>query len=156
MNTRIHSTRLLGATPEAVFEAFRQPERLARWWGPAGFTNTFQEFDFREGGDWRFDMRGPDGRVYPNRSHFVEIVPVRKIVIEHIGAIHHFFLTISLSEEHGRTRIDWEMVFDSPEERDRVLPYVPKCNEENFDRLEVELSRDQSGSGFRSANVDSK
>ena len=29
------------------------PARIARWWGPAGFTNTIHTFDFRPGGEWR-------------------------------------------------------------------------------------------------------
>ena len=39
------------ARPEVVFAAFEE-ERLARWWGPDGFTNTFHEFSFTPGGRW--------------------------------------------------------------------------------------------------------
>ncbi|MEZ5299563.1 MAG: nuclear transport factor 2 family protein [Verrucomicrobiales bacterium] len=46
-----------------------------------------------------------------------------------------------MAEELGRTRIGWEMRFDSEEDCGRVLPYAPRCNEENFDRLEAELDR---------------
>jgi uncharacterized protein YndB with AHSA1/START domain len=41
---------------------------LSRWWGPAGFTNTFEVCEFKKGGRWSFVMHGPDGRNYPNES----------------------------------------------------------------------------------------
>ncbi len=35
------TTRDIPATAADVFAAMTDPERLARWWGPAGLTNTF-------------------------------------------------------------------------------------------------------------------
>lgn len=137
--TAVDNTRVIHASREAVFEAIRDPERLARWWGPAGFRSTFHEFDFRPGGAWKLDMHGPDGSVYPNESRFREIVPDARVVIEHLGGTHHFILSIGLTDEAGGTRIHWHQEFDTPEERARVLAYVPRCNEENLDRLESEL-----------------
>ena len=60
----IVSTRVLDAPRELVFRAFSDPDLLARWWGPEGFTNTFHEFDLRPDGAWRFVMHGPDGTDY--------------------------------------------------------------------------------------------
>ena len=70
----IASTRVFDAPRERVFRAFSDPQVLARWWGPDGFTSTFQEFDFRPGGAWRFVMQGPDGADYRNESEFIEVV----------------------------------------------------------------------------------
>jgi uncharacterized protein YndB with AHSA1/START domain len=42
--------RVLHARPAQVFAAFQQPALLAQWWGPAGFSNTFEQFDFVPGG----------------------------------------------------------------------------------------------------------
>ena len=66
------STRLIDAPRERVIAAFSDPEQLAKWWGPNGFTNTIKKFDFREGGDWHLTMHGPDGTDYRNESVFVE------------------------------------------------------------------------------------
>jgi len=82
MSTFRHS-REIPAKPEAVFEAFRDPACLARWWGPDGFTNSFDTFEFRPGGQWLFTMHGPDGANYPNQSEFLEIVPHALIRIKH-------------------------------------------------------------------------
>lgn len=77
--------REIPASPEAVFDAFRDPVRLARWWGPDGFSNSFDVFEFRPGGQWQFTMHGPDGANYPNQSEFLEIMPNSLIRIKHIN-----------------------------------------------------------------------
>lgn len=133
------STRLLAATPAEIFAAFADPERLARWWGPRGFSSTFEEFDFRVGGHWRFTLHGPDGQNYPNHSVFEEIEPGARIVFEHHP--HHFRMRIALEPQGESTRIHWRMTFDGPEQRDRVAAIVIPSNEENFDRLAAELER---------------
>jgi uncharacterized protein YndB with AHSA1/START domain len=33
-----------------VYQAWTNPNHLKNWWGPNGFTNTFNEFDLRPGG----------------------------------------------------------------------------------------------------------
>jgi uncharacterized protein YndB with AHSA1/START domain len=40
------TSRVLDAPRERVFRALSDPEALARWWGPDGFTSTFDAFDF--------------------------------------------------------------------------------------------------------------
>lgn len=132
------TSRVLPFPPDHVLAAISDPQRLARWWGPHGFTNTIHEFSFRPGGTWVHDMHGPDGAIYPNRSTFLETGPHR-VVIEHHASVHHFILTLGLSPDIKGTRLTWRQTFDSGEECDRVRTYVPRCNEENLDRLEAEL-----------------
>lgn len=55
----IVSSRIFTSPRELVFKAWSDPDHLKNWWGPAGFTNTFEAFDFRPGGRWRFVMHGP-------------------------------------------------------------------------------------------------
>src|SRR5262245_64576765 len=69
--------------PERVFDAFAQPEVLARWWGPGGFTSTFEVFEFRPGGRWKFVMHGPDGSNHPNESVFLELDGPSRLVVQH-------------------------------------------------------------------------
>jgi uncharacterized protein YndB with AHSA1/START domain/GNAT superfamily N-acetyltransferase len=138
----VHS-RVIDATPERLFEALSTASRLARWWGPAGFSSTFQTFEFRPGGEWKFVMHGPDGTNYPNESVFTEIVPARRVVIEHISDVHHFLLTITLEPVDGGTRVGWQQVFDTAEHRDQIAHVVIDANEQNLDRLAAE-ARSQS------------
>ena len=65
--------RVLAYRPDAVFDAFARPELLAAWWGPDGFTNTFEVFEFRPGGRWKFVMHGPNNAHFPNESVFLEL-----------------------------------------------------------------------------------
>jgi uncharacterized protein YndB with AHSA1/START domain len=137
----IVTSRVLDAPRERVFEAFSDPARLARWWGPAGFSSTFHEFDLRPGGHWRFILHGPDGANYPNESVFVEVVKPERIVFDHLSD-HWFRMTITLSARPaGQTLITWHMLFETAAERDRIQAIVVVANEQNLDRLEAELAR---------------
>ncbi len=133
----IHS-RSIDASPEEIFAAISDPARLARWWGPKGLSNTFESFDFEPGGKWTFTMHGPDGTDYPNESVFVEIIPSRRVVIEHLSEPHHFVLTISLEAKWGGTLVRWQQVFDSAGHRNAIAHIVAEANEQNLDRLAAE------------------
>jgi len=136
----IVSTRVFDAPRERVFRAFSDPRVLARWWGPDGFTSTFQEFDFRPGGAWRFVMHGPDGADYRNESGFIGVVSPERIVLEHLRPMHRFLMTMTFAEEAGKTRLTWRMEFDSVAELERVRAFIPGANEQNFDRLQAQLA----------------
>ena len=73
-------TRVFDAPRDLVFKAWTERDRLARWWGPHGFTNPRCEIDVRPGGAIAIDMRGPDGNVYPMKGLFREIVPPERLV----------------------------------------------------------------------------
>lgn len=137
--TDIISTRLVAASREEVFGAFADPGKLAKWWGPQGFTNTFEEFDFTPGGKWRFTMHAPDGSDYPNESEFVEIMPSEKIVFIHHQPVHVFRMTMIFTEEGEKTRIVWQMRFETPAEAEKFRKFIIAANEQNFDRLEAIL-----------------
>jgi uncharacterized protein YndB with AHSA1/START domain len=139
-DSEIVSARVFDAPRERVFQAFDDPTLLAQWWGPKGFTNEFQQFDFRPGGAWRFLMHGPDGTVYQMANDFLEIVPLEKISFYHPQSGHEFRLTMTFAEEAGKTRLTWQMRFDAREEAQRVRQAVSEANEQNFDRLEALLA----------------
>ncbi|MGH8105498.1 MAG: SRPBCC family protein, partial [Arenimonas sp.] len=136
--------RVINAPREKVFKAFSDPERLARWWGPNGFSSTFHEFDFRQGGAWRFMFHGPDGTDYPNENVFVEVLTPERIVLEHVVG-HHFRLTITYTEQGDKTLVGWRQIFDTAEEKLRIEKIVSKANEENLDRLATEVSNMAGG-----------
>lgn len=133
------TSRILDAPPERVFTAFSDPAHLARWWGPKGFTNTFQEFDLRPGGHWRFVMHGPDGGNYQNDSVFVEVAPPHKVVFQHVSAP-QFEMTITFEEQAGKTRIGWRQRFDSADECQRIAKFAVEANEQNLDRLAAQVA----------------
>ena len=137
----------MSASPRRVFAAFEQPDWLARWWGPKGFTNTFEQFDFTPGGRWVFVMHGPNGADYPNESVFREIRRDTRIVIEHVVRP-WFKLTVTLAERRGKadddqTHLVWAQAFESPEMATKLRPIVGPANEQNLDRLEALLAGDR-------------
>ncbi|MBB1253886.1 SRPBCC domain-containing protein [Streptomyces sp. OF3] len=56
--------RVLHAPRAVVFRALIDPDELARWWGPEGFTIPAVERDLRPGGSFRITMRPPDGEAF--------------------------------------------------------------------------------------------
>lgn len=138
-NGAIVTERVLRAEPTAVFAAFERPERLAKWWGPAGFTNTIDAFAFEPGGRWKYVMHGPDGRDYANESTFREIEPYERIVIDHIS-LPKYDLTIKIAADGGRTHLTWVQEFENNEFALRMKDFLSNANEENLDRLEKLLA----------------
>ena len=72
-NCEIVSSRIFDTEPERLFRAWSDPNHLKNWWGPKGFTNTFNEFDFIVGGKWRFIMHGPDKGNYINAVSYTHL-----------------------------------------------------------------------------------
>lgn len=127
--------RLLPFVAGEVFSAFEHPEQLARWWGPDGFTNTFETFEFQPGGRWIFTMHGPNGANYPNESIFREIIPNAKIVLDHVVAP-KFRLTITLTPQGDQTRLHWSQCFETPALLERLRAICEPANKQNLNRLE--------------------
>jgi uncharacterized protein YndB with AHSA1/START domain len=135
----IVTTRVLPFPPEQVFRAIADRDRIARWWGPAGFRNTITQFDFRPGGEWKLTMHGPDGKDWPNECRFETIEAPHTVVVRHENAP-HFRLSMTLAPESGGTRLQWRQVFDDAKVRDQLAAMCVPANEQNFDRLQAELS----------------
>jgi len=128
------TSRDIPVPPESIFAAFSNPESLAKWWGPSGFSNTFNQFQFRPRGKWSFVMHGPDGINYPNESEFIEIVPNEKVVIRHHSQP-NFTLTITLISSEKGSSINWIQEFDNEEIANNIAHIVEPSNEQNIDRL---------------------
>jgi uncharacterized protein YndB with AHSA1/START domain len=73
-------TRVLSAPKASVFEAWTDPKKLARWWGPHAITNPECEVDLRPGGRYRIVMRGPNGVEYPLKGAFLEIARPDRLI----------------------------------------------------------------------------
>lgn len=136
----IKNERTFSFSPRNIFAAFERTESLAQWWGPKGFTNTFQQFEFRPGGRCVYVMHAPNGADYPNETVFREITPHSKIVIDHVSKP-EFTLTVTLTPHGDETHLLWEQDFGDPETAKRMLPLCKTANEENLDRLQAILAK---------------
>lgn len=128
-----------------VFAAFADADQLAQWWGPDGFTNTFEHCDFSPGGEWRYTMHGPNGADFFNVSEFVDIVPDARVVIDHLRPMHRFTLTITLDERESKTTLVWRQRFATEAEFAEIREFLFHANEQNLDRLGRVLGAGDSG-----------
>jgi uncharacterized protein YndB with AHSA1/START domain len=115
----IIATRIFDAPRELVFEAWTDPQHIAQWWGPNGFTNTIHSMDVRPGGEWDFIMHGPDGTDYKNRIIYREVVRPERLVYDHVsGPLFH--ATVTFEEQGEKTKLTVEMLFESADLRNKV------------------------------------
>lgn len=140
--TTFKTSRLIAASHEQVFAAFSDPQRLARWWGPDGFTNTFNICEFKTGGVWSFVMHGPNGGNHSNESVFLEIEPPEKIVIQHKSKP-EYRLEILLKPAAEGTTVLWTQTFEDADVAARIEHIVVPANEQNLDRLTLEVMRER-------------
>jgi len=136
----ISNTRTFPSTPREIFRAFEDPWILAQWWGPSGFINTFETFEFKPGGRWVFTMHSPDGANYFNDSIFHDVTPDTRIVIEHL--VNPWFrLTITLTTTNDQTELRWDQEFENPDVADRMRQLCVTANEQVLDRLQAILAK---------------
>jgi uncharacterized protein YndB with AHSA1/START domain len=135
-------TRKLNAPVDLVWEAWIQPEHIANWWGPDGFTTTISKMDMRPGGEWNLVMHGPDGTDYDNKSIFREIVPLKKIVYEHM-TYPWILATIEFEDQGEQTFVKWHMLFESAEVFLQVVKTykADKGLEQNVAKLDAYVSK---------------
>lgn len=119
-------SRVVDAPQELVWKVWTEPEHVAKWWGPNGFTCTIETMDVRPGGMWKLVMHGPDGVDYPNKSRFIEVVKPERIVFSHGGAKEggpgvHFEATWTFEALGGKTRVTGRLLFPTAEKRDFVV-----------------------------------
>ena len=67
--------RVLLAPRSLLFKACTEPDELAKWWGPRGFTAPRVEVDLVVGGSYRIAMQPPDGDVFYLSGEFREVDP---------------------------------------------------------------------------------
>ena len=134
----IQIQRTVPYIPDEVYAAFADPIRLAKWWGPKDFTNTFEMFEFKVGGRWKFIMHGPDGSNYPNESLFSVLEPGKMIVIQHVSQP-HFTLSVSLLPSGTGTRVLWVSAFEDPKVVAAIRHIAEPGAEQNLDRLYMHL-----------------
>jgi uncharacterized protein YndB with AHSA1/START domain len=120
----IAATRVFDAPRDLVWKVWTEPEHIAKWWGPKGFTTTTYNMDLRPGGVWRFVMHGPD-RDYQNKITYIEVVKPERLAYKHGGEKEvepvNFQVTVTFEEQGGKTKVDMRMVFPSANARDYVI-----------------------------------
>src|SRR5262245_39520444 len=148
-SNEIRITRLYDAPVKAVWDAWTDPEQVAQWWGPRGFTITTHSKDLRPGGHWNYTMHGPDGTDYPNSTIYHEVEPGRKLVYDHGGNADRpplFRVTVLFVDLDGKTKMDMTMTLATPEAAEETYKAIKKHNgNSTWDRLAEYLEHESSG-----------
>lgn len=75
---RLH--RVLRASPERVYRAFLDPDALAKWLPPNGFTGRVQELDARVGGTYKMSFTNfTTGHTHSFGGEYRELVPHERL-----------------------------------------------------------------------------
>lgn len=148
MNTLIRTNRIIHFSPSSVYAAFANGETLASWWGPDGFKNEFEVFEFKNGGRWKFTMIAPNGARYANQSVFIDLKPAEKVVIRHDCAP-FFTLTIKLAPHELGTMLHWEGEFDDAKVLEAIKAIAVPATEQNIDRLIQALEKTKAAGSIK-------
>ena len=104
-------TRVFNAPRDLVFKAWTDPEQMAKWWGPDGFTNPVCELDARPGGKIRIDMRAPGGTIYPMTGTFYDVEEPTRLVFSEVAedlegnALLKGHTIVTFEDQGGKTKL---------------------------------------------------
>jgi len=142
-------TRFYDAPVQLVWDAWTDPDQVAQWWGPRGFTLTTHGKDLRPGGSWVYTMHGPDGVDYPNVTRYLEVEPGRRLVYDHgasEGRPPLFRVTVVFTSVKGGTRMDMRMTLPTPEAARDTKKFIRQAGgNSTWDRLAEYLENERSG-----------
>jgi uncharacterized protein YndB with AHSA1/START domain len=119
-------TRVFDAPRALVFKAWTQPEHLAQWWGPKGYSLPSCQIDLRPGGAYRFQMKSPTGNLVWWHGVVREIVEPERIVLtcavdnlDGASIVGQTTLTVTLEDYAGKTRLTLrQTIFETAAIRD--------------------------------------
>lgn len=148
-SNEIKIIRIYDAPVKVVWDAWTDPEKVAKWWGPRGFTLTTHSKDLKIGGHWSYTMHGPDGTDYPNKTKYLEVDPYVRLVYDHGGSDDRppmFRVTVLFAEENGKTKMDMTMSLPTPEAAEETKKFIKKAGgNATWDRLSEYLTKEALG-----------
>jgi uncharacterized protein YndB with AHSA1/START domain len=139
-------TRTFNAPRQLVWDAVTKAEHVKRWYGCAALTFATCEIDLRVGGSYRYTMRTPDGVEHTMTGVYREIAAPERIVHTERYETTGFtspdaLVTMTLTEQGGRTRLQSVILHQNKESRDGHLNAgMENGARETFDRLEALLA----------------
>lgn len=145
----IRITRIYDAPVELVWDAWTDPEQVAEWWGPRGFTLTTHRKDLRPGGIWDYTMHGPDGVDYQNKTLYFEVEEYKKLVYDHGGNDDRpplFRVNVVFSSTGNKTTMDMTLTLPTPEAAEQTRKFIKQAGgNATWDRLAEYLEQETAG-----------
>lgn len=76
----VHLHRVLRTTPEKLYRAFLEPDALAKWLPPYGFTCKVHHMDVRVGGTFKMSFSNfSSGHSHAFGGEYLELVPHQRL-----------------------------------------------------------------------------
>lgn len=145
----IKITRIYDAPVKLVWEAWTDPQQVAQWWGPRGFTITTHSKDLRVGGSWVYTMHGPDGTNYENNTIYHEVEKYSRLVYDHGANATQpplFRVTVNFTESKGKTKMDMTMALATAEAAQQTKKFIKQAGgNATWDRLAEYLDKETAG-----------
>lgn len=144
-------SRLIRAPRQILFQAWIDPDKLAWWWGPKGFSISIQSFNIETGGAWKFVLHGPDGIDYRNRVVFIEVLEPERISFSQSSDTDNdpdqFNTTVTFEDQDDCTLLHMRLIFKTTEARNHVIRSYDgiEAAEQSLDRLEELMFRTIAG-----------
>ena len=143
----LYINRIYDAPVKMVWEAWVDPKKAAKWWGPRGFTITTHSKDLKVGGVWHYTMHGPDGVDYPNKTKYLEVEEYSRLVYDHGGYDDRpplFRVTVNFTELGEKTKMEMTMTLATPEAAKEISKFIKQAGgNATWDRLAEYLSDDE-------------
>lgn len=116
-NRTLSLERILKAPIALVWEAWTQPEHIARWWGPKGMETQVIEHHFKVGGTWKFVMAMPNGGDFIAEGTYIEIEEPVKLVTsaDFKPMTEGVELHVELEDQGATTRFKFSVVHPTEE-----------------------------------------
>jgi len=118
------------ASVDRVWQLWKDPRQLERWWGPPTYPATFEKHDFRVGGRSAYYMTGPEGEKprgwwqitaieEPTRFEFDDgFADDDGNPVEALGIVHG---VVALDASGGKTRMTSLSRFESAEQLEQMM-----------------------------------
>lgn len=131
--------RVIDVPVARVWAAWSDVDALPRWWGPDGFSCRTERIDLRPGGEWVFEMIGPDGTVYPNHHRYGRFDQRDGIDYELLRGENgpkHADAEVRFEDRGETTRVTLRMTFVTPEEYRQARDFgAEDLGRQTLDRL---------------------
>jgi uncharacterized protein YndB with AHSA1/START domain len=142
--------RIYDADIKDVWDAWTDPKKVAKWWGPRGFTLTTHSKELKVGGIWHYTMHGPDGVDYPNKTLYHEVEKYSRLVYDHGGYDERkplFKVTVDFTEMKGhKTKMEMVMALATPEAASEIKKFIKLAGgDSTWDRLAEYVEKEKSG-----------
>jgi PhnB protein len=129
-NKTIHVSREFDADLDTVWNAWTKSNQLDQWWAPKPWKAETKSMDFKEGGEWIYAMKGPDGETHWSKSVYTSIndqnsFSSKDSFIDENGTpktdMPQNKWQNKFTEKDGKTTVDINLTFDNNDDLNKIV-----------------------------------